>query len=620
MPPKRNVKHPGNSAQGGVFQQSRSALIFCAWFVGVAFHRFGHSFVIFPSSQQRQYSTSPLLGVNLKHGSHLDWFVVEEYPPVPTDGLATLLRRTDDTNTIVSYCQRLQVTETNLTVPIALMILDANQFSSLSKARKACRQGKIIWKKIVKTEHLSVENRVNETASPSTALVGDRVFPRQESQQTLARRETRQALKSQSTESRSPLKEAKTLSEYDIPSLVRPPFELSVIYEDDFMAIVDKPAGVLVYPEAGKGRNNILFALPYFLKRPSATSAAINMMEDTILERPVPVHRLDFATSGLLVIAKTKMASRYLAEQFEFRKARKTYTAMVYGVPRPDDGWESLPVSQRTNDIEILQRIRQPEQSEGESQSDVWNLADCFLEGKRCTTRWKVLASYNYFMHDNSAVGFPMPISMVEMRPSTGRYHQLRRQMAFLYNTPIVGDPIYAKDYVERTFSNTTTLNRYHRGLMLCSNALEISHPFYNTIHEKRQWMEQSASAGETTALSLYEDSMGTVIVNVTVPLPQKFEKFCTAMEKMTRHVTSYGGGSESFSCVFVSCGRLISDRNGSAPQLSLEASATPIISTEANKNDVESTDIVICGGGPTGLLSAIMLSQKFPNVSSNLP
>ncbi|KAG7358832.1 pseudouridylate synthase, 23S RNA-specific [Nitzschia inconspicua] len=487
------------------------------------------------SSSRRQSTSTKLQGMKSKNGSHLDWFVVEEYPSIPKDGLARLLAEKNEDENIQNYCQRLQVTQTNMTVPIVLMILDSNQFSSLSKARKACRQGKILWK--------SAPTKSSDLSGAAVALVGDRIFPFQDMDQLLVRRETRQVLTRQPlSENSSTLPAATSPLAYHVPSLVRPPFELSVVYEDDFMAIVDKPAGVLVYPEAGKGRNNVLFALPYFLKRPPPNSSLITTIHDTVLERPVPVHRLDFATSGLLVTAKTKIAARYLAEQFEFRIARKTYTAMVYGTPLPEDGWET-PVSVRpTNAAEALKRIPQQNQDDTTgTEMDGWNLADCFLDGKRTTTWWRILQSYHFVMHDDSTGGISMPISMIEMKPSTGRYHQLRRQMSYLYNTPIVGDPIYAKAYVESTFSNTTTLNRYHRGLMLCSNDIEIAHPFYNTFvgtrGEKMKIVDETRKLGS----NLRKDSTGTVLLKASVDLPPKFVKFCKAMEKMTLHVTSYG-------------------------------------------------------------------------------
>lgn len=497
------------------------------------------SFVVVTSSLHRHPSALPSCKGSDKL-SQLDWIVVDEYPYIPEDGLARFLERTNDVN-IEIYCQRLQVTETNMTVPVALMILDSVQFPTLSKSRKACRQGKILWKPLSVLQDYDV----GPSPEPTTALVGDRFLPGK-SRQILARRETRQALSRQDPENHSkeaPTAQSTSFLEYDIPSLVQPPFQLSVVYEDDCMAIVDKPAGVLNYPEAGKGRNNVLFALPYYLQRPQGNSFMIASDDDTILKKPVPVHRLDFVTSGLLVIAKTKFAARFLAEQFEFRKTRKTYVAMVYGVPRPEDGWKSTTNAPQQNDSGMILRIPWPDNADRTAELKGYHLADCYLEGKRATTWWRIIESYHYVMHDDTKGGIPMSVCMIEMNPSTGRYHQLRRQMAFLYGTPIIGDPIYAKEYVERTFSDTATLNRYHRGLMLCSNEIEIAHPFFNTPRGKEQWVVNSANTGPGAALgaSLHEDETGHVIVKATLNVPLKFTKFRNSMEKMTKHVTTFG-------------------------------------------------------------------------------
>jgi 23S rRNA pseudouridine1911/1915/1917 synthase len=106
------------------------------------------------------------------------------------------------------------------------------------------------------------------------------------------------------------------------------------------MAIVKKPAGVVVYraeggrgggARAGQGRDTLLSALSHVLMPSNFTSSDDD--ENVPLKRPQPVHRLDRPTSGLMVIAKTKAAATYLAQQFEYRKAKKSYVAIVNGSP-----------------------------------------------------------------------------------------------------------------------------------------------------------------------------------------------------------------------------------------------------------------------------------------------
>ncbi len=98
-----------------------------------------------------------------------------------------------------------------------------------------------------------------------------------------------------------------------------PPFHLPVIYEDDYLAVVNKPESIVVFSHknGGYGRNNVRSCLPWVLKppRPGVVS---------VLRRPCPVHRIDRGTSGLLVCAKTKPAMVELGRMFRERKIKKT--------------------------------------------------------------------------------------------------------------------------------------------------------------------------------------------------------------------------------------------------------------------------------------------------------
>lgn len=115
--------------------------------------------------------------------------------------------------------------------------------------------------------------------------------------------------------------------------------------------------------------------------------------------------------------------------------------------------------------------------------------------------------------------------------------------MAHQFKTPMVGDPIYAKEYIDKVLSNVEVLDRYHRGLMLCSNELVIGHPFYNTPEGREVWYANKFkcinSQNDTTAFgksSLYEDEDGTIMIKTSIELPKKFLKFIKAMEKMNSY------------------------------------------------------------------------------------
>ena len=180
-----------------------------------------------------------------------------------------------------------------------------------------------------------------------------------------------------------------------------------------------------------------------------------------------------------------------------------------------------------------------------------------------------------------------VPISLVELKPETGRYHQLRRQMAWLYNTPMCGDPLYVNSTTTlcgngddddnsiasaaaKTVAAAISLSgnrRYHRGLMLCSNRIRLEHPFYNTPIGRNEWNtrkdvlggQRSATTHEdvndkvssklyevpfscTSSISHNEGDEGVdvtfeknvVVVDACIPVPKKFDKFQQLLQRMS--------------------------------------------------------------------------------------
>lgn len=153
------------------------------------------------------------------------------------------------------------------------------------------------------------------------------------------------------------------------------------------------------------------------------------------------VHRLDMATSGVLVVALTKAAERELKRQFREREPRKTYIARVYGHPACDEGDIDLPL--------ICDWPNRPRQKV------------CFDTGKAALTHYEVLSSD----HDGSA--------RVRLTPLTGRSHQLRMHMQSLGH-PILGDGFYA----------TPDAKSMAPRLLLHAQTLAITHPHYGSpIH-----------------------------------------------------------------------------------------------------------------------------------------
>ena len=192
--------------------------------------------------------------------------------------------------------------------------------------------------------------------------------------------------------------------------------EVKVIYEDEFLIVVDKPTGMLTVPGKDKKAISLLEIVKNML--PKGESA-------------LEVHRLDQATSGLVVIAKTKEIQSALRQQFEQRKVHKTYLALLDGIPAKNEGIIDLPLRPDLND-----RPRQV--------VDIEN-------GKQAITRYRVLEH-----HGDRA--------LVEFTPLTGRTHQLRVHVSHPQglNCPIVGDMLYG-----------TACDRLH----LHAHTLRFTHP-----------------------------------------------------------------------------------------------------------------------------------------------
>lgn len=186
--------------------------------------------------------------------------------------------------------------------------------------------------------------------------------------------------------------------------------DLQALYVDRHLVVLEKPAGLLAVPGRGEDKQDCL----------SARVQAV--WPDALI-----VHRLDMATSGLMVMARGIEAQRRLSRAFERREVHKRYQALVCGeiAGHPDErGWSSieLPLA-----VDWLNRPRS---------------VVCWQTGKPSITRWRRLDGTEPARHENPSAG-PELTSRVEMEPLTGRTHQLRVHMQALGH-PIAGDPLYA--------------------------------------------------------------------------------------------------------------------------------------------------------------------------------
>lgn len=183
---------------------------------------------------------------------------------------------------------------------------------------------------------------------------------------------------------------------HEQPSAAPAQSDLPVVYEDQDLMIVDKPAGILVHPGAGRP------------DEPTVADFARSRVEDSDQERPGIVHRLDRETSGLLLIAKHPAAKRYLQELFEKRNIHKVYLALVVGHPNPPSAKIDLPL-----DRSLLQRVRRGVRP----------------GGRPAVTVYRTLQDFPGF-------------ALVEAEPRTGRTHQIRAHLAAIGH-PVAGDRLY---------------------------------------------------------------------------------------------------------------------------------------------------------------------------------
>ena len=200
--------------------------------------------------------------------------------------------------------------------------------------------------------------------------------------------------------------------------------DIEILYEDNDIAVVNKPQGMVVHPAAGNYSGTLVNAL-------MARCSSLSTINGII--RPGIVHRIDKDTSGVLIIAKNDSAHHSLAEQIKEHSVKRVYYAIVEGIIKQDSGTVDAPIGRHP-----VERKR---------------MAVVSKNGRRAVTHYRVVER---FRHN----------TLIEARLETGRTHQIRVHMAYIGH-PLVGDPVYG--YKKQRFNL--------KGQVLHAGILGIVHP-----------------------------------------------------------------------------------------------------------------------------------------------
>ncbi len=201
---------------------------------------------------------------------------------------------------------------------------------------------------------------------------------------------------------RVPPPEPTTLRAENIP--------LDILYEDDDLIVINKPAGMVVHPAAGHASGTLVNAILAHLTSPPSPSPNRGGVGGEV--RPGIVHRLDADTSGVMLVAKNDAAMRALQDQFKNQRVRKTYLALVHGVVKPPQGKIDAPIGRDPKHRQKMTVV-----TRGKTRNAV--------------TVYRTLATLGDY-------------SLVQAEPQTGRTHQIRVHLAFL-GFPVVGDAVYGR-------------------------------------------------------------------------------------------------------------------------------------------------------------------------------
>ncbi len=208
------------------------------------------------------------------------------------------------------------------------------------------------------------------------------------------------------------------------PLELRPePIDFEIIYEDPYIIVIDKPAGLVIHPAPGHYKGTLVHGLLYKCKDLSGIGGVL---------RPGIVHRLDKDTSGIMLVAKNDLSHTHLMNQFKEGIIEKEYWALVHGPVKEKEGIINMPITRHP--------VKRKQMYVSES-------------GKKAITLWRKIADLSN------------DIALISANPRTGRTHQIRVHMSYI-GYPILGDHIYGRKR-----------GRFASRQMLHSKRIAFQHP-----------------------------------------------------------------------------------------------------------------------------------------------
>jgi 23S rRNA pseudouridine1911/1915/1917 synthase len=253
-----------------------------------------------------------------------------------------------------------------------------------------------------------------------------------------------------------PAKAAARLKIHDLVVMTSPPpkpsilagepIALNVIFEDDDCVVINKSAGMVVHPAAGNFSGTLVNAILHYCPDLQGIGGQV---------RPGIVHRLDKDTSGVMIVAKNASAFRELTAQFKDRRVKKEYLALVLGKLKGERGVINRPIGRHCADRKRMSSL------------------NALPKKREAVTEWSV---EKWFQNRSDKLG-STGVSLLRLRPWTGRTHQIRVHLADMGH-PVVGDRVYGRKqrHIEGKNDNAAAVDSFPRHA-LHAERLSLFHP-----------------------------------------------------------------------------------------------------------------------------------------------